>query len=83
MAEKLVSGTAVREEVFRVRGVFFDLFAKAEDVVVDRSGVRDLFKTPDVREQLVAGDNLAFVLEKVFQELEFAGIGLDLAPLPE
>ena len=66
-----------------MRGVVFNLFAKTEDVVVDGPGVGYFFKSPDIRQELVTGNDLTLVFQKILEQLKFAGVGIELLSFPE
>src|SRR5208282_6066364 len=72
-----VSGAAHRVQQGDVE-VAIDLGAQARDVDVDDVGLRIEMIVPDVFEQHGAGDDLAGVLQEVFEQAEFARLQRDL-----
>ena len=59
-----------RDDVTRVRRIVFDLLAKLGYVHVNRASQGESVVAPDAVKQLVACDDLAFVLKKEFQDFE-------------
>jgi hypothetical protein len=55
--------------------VIFDLLAKTEDIVVDRSRLGRLFETPYVSQKVFAWNNFPFVDEEILEQLKLAGVG--------
>ena len=66
-----------RDDVLGVRGVVLDLLAELGDVHVHGAGEGDGVVVPDGVEELLAGDDLAAVLDEVGEELELAGRDVD------
>ena len=54
-----------------VGGVVFDVAAETDDEVVDGASVGVFVDAPDLFEDLLAGDDLAFVLGEVAEEVGF------------
>ena len=58
-------------EVLGVGGVVFDVAAEADDEVVDGAGVGVFVDAPDLFEDVLAGDDLAFAVGEVAEEVGF------------
>src|SRR5215469_4885361 len=67
--DETVANAADGDEVLRVGGVVFDVAAEADDEVVDGAGVGVFVDTPDLLEDLFAGDDLAFTVGEVTKEI--------------
>ena len=55
--------------MLRVGGVVFDVSAESDDEVVDGAGVGVFVDVPDLFEDLFAGDDLAFAVCEVAEEV--------------
>ena len=69
LGEEAVADAANGDEVLGVGGVVFDVAAEADDEVVDGAGVGILVDAPDLFEDLLAGDDLAFAFGEVAEEV--------------
>ncbi len=69
VGEETVADAADGDEVAGVGGVVFDVAAEADDEVVDGASVGVFVDAPDLFENLFAGDDLAFVLGEVAEEV--------------
>ena len=69
VGEETVTDTANSKEMLGAGGVVFDVAAQADDEVVDRAGVGVFVDAPDLFEDLFAGDDLAFALGEVAEEV--------------
>ena len=63
--------------------ILLDLLAESEDIIVDGTGIRCFIEAPDVGQELIARNDFPLVLEKILQELEFPGVGVNSFPTLE
>src|SRR5260370_3841608 len=71
VGEETVADAADGDQVLGVGGVVFDVTAEADDEVVDGAGVGVFVDAPDLFEDLLAGDDLAFAFGEVAEEVGF------------
>ena len=71
MGDELIADAADGEQVDGVGRVGFDVAAKANDEVVDGAGVGVFVDAPDLLEDFFAGDDLAFAVGEVAEEVGF------------
>lgn len=69
--EEAIADPPDGNEVDGVGGVVLDVASEADDEVIDGAGVRILVDTPDLFEDVLAGDDLTFVFGKVAEEVGF------------
>ena len=72
-----VAEAANREDEFRAPRVGFQLLAVPRHVDVHGSGGRQRLVSPDLLQELVAGDDAAAVIDEVTQQVELAGGEVD------
>ena len=71
LAHELIAYTVHGPEMYWVGGVFLQLLAQLQDVVVHRPGGRVVVISPDFVEQFIAGDDSLSILHHEFQRLKF------------
>lgn len=59
--DELVADAAHGEEVTRSGGIAFEVAAEADDEVIDGAGGGGGVEAPDAVEELIAGEDVAFV----------------------
>jgi hypothetical protein len=67
--EEAVADAAHGDEVVGVGGIIFDVTPQAHDEVVDGAGISVFMDAPDLFEDLLAGDDLAFAFGEVAEEV--------------
>lgn len=80
LSGELVPEAVDREDVLRRFRIAFDLLPQARDVHVDGPRQRHLVVAPDVRQQRVARQGRAPVLDEIAQQLELACREIDRLP---
>ena len=71
---KNVADAAHRLDQARVRGVFLQFLAEPADMDIHGACVADVIVTPDVMQQLVAGENCPTVAHEIREQLELLGL---------
>ena len=69
VGEEAVADAADGDEVLGGAGVVFYVAAQADDEVIDGAGVRVFMDTPDLLEDVLAGDDLAFAFGQVAEQV--------------
>src|ERR1700761_6226861 len=67
--KEAIADAADSDEMLGVGGIVFDIASKANDEVVDGASVCVLVDSPDIFENVFAGDDVAFALGEVAEEI--------------
>ena len=78
LVSEIVAHSPLGEDVFRLTGDLFNLFAQAANVHVYRAEVAQVVVFPDGFQQVFPGKDLAAIGDKQVQKVELLGREVDL-----